>query len=306
VTADALTRIDPPEFATRRDHIVALESIARSQNGHDALGDSVWRDLAHPGADSAGFLVPQRAYVHVARSESGDPSSWAAGIIRLPDTPDDAAVTQTLAAAVAHVARRGGRLLTCWVFGATDNDNAPFSSAGFQPDRTLYEMRAPLPIAASAALPSGITVRTFEPGRDNADWISVNNRAFGDHAEQGGWDEATLRSRITEPWFDPTLFLLAFDSKGLAGFNWLKRHEPGPPDPALGEIYVIGIDPRTQGSGLGRALAIAGLQTVSERGLTVASLFVAGDNTAAIALYRSLGFTVHRTDRAYVCPIEAP
>ena len=105
---------------------------------------------------------------------------------------------------------------------------------------------------------------------------------------------------MAEPWFDPTLFLLAFDADGLAGFNWLKQHEPRGPDPAMGEIYVIGVDPRVQGSGLGRALAVAGLQAVHQRGVDVGMLFCAGDNNGAIALYQSLGFTVHRTDRAYV------
>ena len=69
---------------------------------------------------------------------------------------------------------------------------------------------------------------------------------------------------MAEPWFDPALFLLASDTEGLAGFNWLKVHDPEP-DPALGEIYVIGVDPRAQGTGLGRALAIAGLHAVHRR-----------------------------------------
>ena len=62
---------------------------------------------------------------------------------------------------------------------------------------------------------------------------------------------------------------------------------------------MIGVDPRMQGSGLGRALAIAGLDAVHERGVETASLFCAADNTPALALYRSLGFDVHRVDRAY-------
>jgi mycothiol synthase len=303
VTADALMRIDPPDFAARRGDIAALEDDARRVNGHDALGDTVWRDLEHPAPDSVGFLVPGRSYVHVARSDGSDPSSWTAGIVRMPNEKDHAAITRPLDAAVAHVAEHGGRLLTCWVFGATDADDAPFAASGFHPARSLFEMRAPLPVEGTPKFSSGITVREFEPGRDDADWLAVNNRAFRDHAEQGGWHESTLRARIAEPWFDPTLFLLAFDSVGLAGFNWLKTHEAHAPDPAMGEIYVIGIDPRAQGTGLGRALAIAGLHAVHERGFDVAMLFVAGDNAGAIALYRSLGFETHRIDRAYVCPV---
>ena len=305
MTADALTRIDPPDFEKRRTDIAALEDVARRADGHDALGDTVWRDLAHPGSDSAGFLVEGRSYVHVARSDGSDTSSWTAGIVRLAGADDPAAITKPLEAAVTHVANHGGRLLTCWVFGATDADNAPFAAAGFHPARSLFEMRAPLPVAGSATLPAGFTLRDFDPGADDAEWLAVNNRAFSRHAEQGGWLESTLRLRMAEPWFDPTLFLLAFDRDGLAGFNWLKRHEARGPDPAMGEIYVIGVDPRAQGSGLGRALAVAGLARVYERGLRVAMLFVAGDNNGAIALYTSLGFTVHRTDRAYVCQVPA-
>jgi mycothiol synthase len=191
------------------------------------------------------------------------------------------------------------------VFGADDADDAAFTAAGFRADRSLYEMRVALPLTVTATRPAGITLRPFEPGRDDADWVRVNNVAFAGHAEQGGWTVATLRGRFSEPWFDPATILLAFDADGLAGFNWLKRHDACDGDPVLGEIYVIGVDPRTQGSGLGRWLAVEGLQLMYERGAPVGMLFVAADNEPALALYRSLGFTIHRTDRAYVREIAA-
>jgi mycothiol synthase len=63
---------------------------------------------------------------------------------------------------------------------------------------------------------------------------------------------------------------------------------------------VIGIDPDFQGRGWGRALTEAGLDWLAGQGLTVGMLYVDADNTAAVSLYRSMGFTAHHVDRAYV------
>ena len=300
MTTEALTRVDPAEFSTRREVIAALEAAARLIDGHDSLGDAVWRDLAHPGADSAGFLANGAAYLHVAR-DSSEPT-FTAGIVRLPEARGPDTTTILLDSAVAHATAARRAALRCWIFGATDSDDETFAAAGFRGERTLYEMRAPLPLPLADAVPwpAAIEVRSFEPGRDDAEWLRVNNRAFAKHTDQGGWTEATLRTRLNEPWFDPELFLLAFDGEGLAGFNWLKQHPALAPDPPLGEIYVIGVDPRAQGTGLGRALALNGLRRAHSEGAAAAMLFCDAGNTSALALYRSLGFSVHRTDRAYV------
>jgi mycothiol synthase len=302
VSTETLVRVDPSDFAARRDAIEALAAAARAIDGHDALGDSIWRDLDAPGPDSVGFLIDQRAYVHVARADS----VWIAGTIRMPDARDGATTTTLFDAAVTHVRAHGGGHLECWVFGASDADDASFAAAGMAKARELLEMRVELPLSATPSWPAGITVRAFDPDRDVADWLRVNNLAFAGHPDQGSWTRATLEPRLAAPWFDPTLFLLATDTSGLAGFNWLKVHAAREPDPELGEIYVIGVDPRTQGTGLGRALAIAGLGAVHDRGVGTGMLFVAADNAGARSLYGSLGFEIHRTDRAYACDIETP
>ena len=306
MTTESLVRVDPREFAARRDAIAALDARACEIDGHESLGDAVWRDLADPGADSAGFFLDARAYVHVARVDRADDEHWSAALVRLPEARDAASTAALLYGAVAHAAEHGAHQVTSWVFGADDGDEAAFTAAGFRLDRALHEMRVPLPLTATPPHPEGITLRSFEPGRDDADWLRVNNRAFAGHPEQGGWTEATLRGRMDEPWFDPSAFLLAFDADGLAGSNWLKWHAPREGDPARGEIYVIGVDPRMQGTGLGRWLAVEGLRLMHERGAAVGMLFVAADNEGALALYQSLGFVVHRTDRAYVHHIPAP
>ena len=81
--------------------------------------------------------------------------------------------------------------------------------------RDLYQMRVALPLDESPAFPDGVEVRPFVPGTDEAAWLEINNRAFANHPEQGGWIRETLARRMAEPWFDPELFLLAFD-----GTSW--------------------------------------------------------------------------------------
>jgi mycothiol synthase len=201
--------------------------------------------------------------------------------------------------AVEHVAVEGGGLVVLWVFEPDQGDDEAAARAGFRHQRDLLQERVPLPLGEEPAWPPGVEVRSFVGGQDDRAWLTVNNRAFAGHPEQGGWVEATLQRRMAEPWFDPKGFLLAFDAEGLAGFCWTKVHPATDSDPELGEIFVIGVDPSRQGSGLGRALVVAGLSHLADRGIRTGMLFVDGDNEAALRLYASLGFTTHRRDRAY-------
>jgi mycothiol synthase len=149
-----------------------------------------------------------------------------------------------------------------------------------------------------------VSVRAFRPGQDETAWLVANNRAFAGHPDQGGWDRETLLTREREPWFDPAGFLLHELDGRVAAWCWTKVHAAA--HPPLGEIYVIGVDPEFQGRGLGRALAWAGLDHLAGRGLTTGMLYVDGDNTPALALYRSLGFTLHQVDRTYRADLPGP
>jgi mycothiol synthase len=304
--------------ATRFPEIVAtasrIDEAARAADGHPALGDAVWIDLEHPGPDSAAFVADESGYAHVARADNTAPSTtgtatdsaaphWWLGVAVAPEARTSGVRARLVEAAVRHVATHGGGRLVFWVLGAGPADDAELAPVGLHPARDLYEMRVALPLAETAKFPADVRVRPFEVGRDETAWIEVNNRAFAGHDEQGGWTDATLQRRIAEPWFDPALFLLAFDDDGLLGFDWLKVHEAHDRDPRLGEIYVIGVDPRAQGRGLGRVLAVAGLDAVHGRGIDVGMLFCAADNEPALGLYRALGFAVHRVDRAYECEV---
>jgi mycothiol synthase len=298
--------VSRPEILTSgpadRGAIEALDRVVLEATGHPALGESVWRDLEDPAPESICYLVRDEngvvAYLHVARSDTFT-RHWAMGLARRPGAAREEETALLLAAAQDHVARAGGGRVILWQFDPTPADDALFAAQGFEPQRDLYQMRVALPLDEVARFPDDVVVRTFEPGRDEAAWLEVNNRAFANHPEQGGWIKMTLAKRMAEPWFDPARFLLAFDPDGLAGFNWLKVHEGHGRDPRIGEIFVIGVDPGRQGRGLGRALAVEGLTRLAKDGIMTGMLFVAAENTGALALYRALGFTVHRVDRAF-------
>ncbi len=150
-------------------------------------------------------------------------------------------------------------------------------------------------------LADDVRLRTFQPGRDEQAVIDVNARAFSWHPEQGAMTVDDLTAAEQEGWFDADGFFLAERSGDLLGFHWTKVHPPGPEpgSQATGEVYVVGVDPAAQGSGLGTALTIAGLAYLREQGLPKVILYVEGDNPAAIAVYRKLGFDTESTAVQY-------
>jgi mycothiol synthase len=213
-------------------------------------------------------------------------------------------------AAVATIAAAGGGEAYLWVSRPTEADDALAAAHGFSLGRDLHQLRVPLPLA-HPAWAEPLETRPFRPGVDDDAWLAVNNRAFAWHPEQGGWTRETLAETVREAWFDADGFLLHErtrdpDGARLAGFCWTKVHPAGPEHPdALGEIFVIAVDPDFAGLGLGRALTVAGLRWLhDERGITTGMLYVDASNAPAVTLYEQLGFTVDHVDRAYHRVVE--
>jgi mycothiol synthase len=287
------------EAAIARD----LAHRSERRDEHPALGDAVWRDLDRPAAASMGFaaFVEGRAVGYLRSTPRDGGGAFDLSMTVDPDHRDDAVPGMLLDAGLAHARAQHAAQASVWVFGADVDSDALARGRGLQVERELWQMRVPLPLAESPRWPAGTSPRAFRPGRDEDEWLGVNNRAFADDPDQGGWDRATLDQRIAEPWFEPEGFLVVDDGRRMLGFCWTKIHPSSPPhEPhALGEIYVIGVDPDAQGRGLGRALVVGGLDHLHRRGIAVGMLFVDAANTAAVGLYRALGFVTSRIDRAY-------
>ena len=109
---------------------------------------------------------------------------------------------------------------------------------------------------------------------------------------------------MKENWFDPHGFLVAERAGAMVGFAWTKVHggaerprlslvgaaQTSHAHPPLGELYVLGVATTAQVRGLGRALTVAALDSMTDRGLDRAMLYVDADNAPATHLYSSLGF----------------
>jgi mycothiol synthase len=207
--------------------------------------------------------------------------------------------------------------LRLWAHGDGPAARALADGLGFTRSRVLFQMRRsltePLP---EPRTPDGLLLRTFEPGQDEQAWTELNNRAFVDHPDQGGWGVHEVELREKEPWFDPAGFFLAERDGRLVGFHWTKVHgghggdDPHEHDhdhpehehhdhPPIGEVYIVGVDPSEQGRGLGPWLTLVGLHSLAARGLSQVLLYVDERNTAAVSTYERLGFTRHDVDVMY-------
>jgi len=198
------------------------------------------------------------------------------------------------------IAQAGGHRVRLWAHGDLPAAARLARAAGFDRFRALWQMRRSLsdPLE-EPRLPAGTTLRTFRPGRDEPQWLSLNGRAFAKHPEQGAWTRHDLELREQEPWFDPAGFFIAERGGVMTGFHWTKVPGPAEADQGIGEVYVVGVDPGEGGTGLGRALTLAGLHYLRDRGLAEAMLYVDEDNVPAIRMYEGLGFARWSTDAMY-------
>jgi mycothiol synthase len=203
-----------------------------------------------------------------------------------------------------------GKELRLWVHGDQPAANALATSFGFEKIRTVLQMsRALTDIQQLPDLGKDIVIRSFLPGIDSDAWLSLNNKVFKDHPEQGAWQLADLNIRLNEEWFDERGFFLAEINHKIIGSTWTKIHgthtnshadkNQTHAHPAIGEIYITAVDQDYSGRGIGKVLIISALNYLKYQGLNSAMLYVDFDNKKALNLYQSLGFTQSGMDILY-------
>jgi mycothiol synthase len=312
-SCDVLGRLSPQDVAAVRRLVEQVTAV----DGTPPLSEHVLLHLPHGGDMQVRNLVVREsgevvAYAHL---DVTDPVEGSSAELAVAPHARGRGLGPAL---VEELVRQSpdGRL-RLWAHGDSERAAAMAAQLGFRRSRVLLQMRRrltePLP---AAELPAGVAVRTFVPGQDEQAWTELNNRAFAAHPDQGGWSVHEIELREKEPWFDPEGFFLAERDGRLIGFHWTKVHgghggdephehpEPHPEHehhdhPPIGEVYVVGVDPAEQGSGLGRTLTLVGLHHLQRAGLSSVLLYVDEANVPAVRTYERLGFRQHAVDVLY-------
>lgn len=304
--------VDLPHYRIEARPTLALDQIASicalidrvtDHDGMRPLSEHVWLHLKEGGDERGQHLIATRAdgsvaaYAHLDVTDPVDGPS-----AELAVDPADRRLglgRQLIDELITH--SPDGRL-RLWAHGEQAGAAELATSMGFRHARVLWQMRrslfAPLP---RPLLPPGIEIRPFRVGTDEGAWLDLNAAAFAELPDQGRWGLDDLERRLREPWFSADGFLVAWQGDRMVGFHWTKVHGRLGSDHAhqhepIGEVYVVGVDPALRGSGLGRALTIAGLRHLRSLDLGQAMLYVESTNAGAIRLYESLGFARWDTD----------
>jgi mycothiol synthase len=287
----------------------SLAAQAATDDGVEPLSEQPLLRLADTTPDPATVHVLARGHdardhdlVGYAQLDLGSPASASAELVVTP-AGRRRGVGAALLARLGTLVADPPRALAVWAHGDLLAARAFAARAGLVVVRELWQMRLDLaaqPGGEVPALPDGVAVRAFVPGQDEDAWLTLNARAFAHHPEQGRMTRADLDAREREPWFDPSGLLLAERAGELLATAWTKVH---PPDKAaaeaVGELYVVGVDPRAQGLGLGTAMTRIGLDHLADAGLHTVILYTEGDNTAAVRTYTRAGFERSAVDAMF-------
>lgn len=292
------------ERRVAREFVTATEA----EHGHSILSDHL-RVILESERDTPPDLVIGRAHnngetMAVAMAAPGQGRHVLEVVI--PHAHDNTALPSALAAqliaAVAdETAEVGAHALNWWVSAHENWADTIALALSMRPERELLQMRMSLTEDHRSEFASiACDTDSFDIGSDIDGVLRVNNRAFANHPEQGGWTRDDLSRRLDAPWFNPADVRVHRRDGDVIAFCWTKRHDATEHDGLLGEIYVVAVDPDNHGTGLGRGIVAAGLHHIGAAISSEAMLYVDASNEAAVNLYTRLGMGVHHRERAWV------
>jgi mycothiol synthase len=292
--------------ATQQVSVLELIKAATDLDGVPPIAEHVLLHLRHGGDKSDSHLVTEKdgqviAYAHLDKTDLvAGPSVEA---VVHPKYRGQGFGTALLNEAIKIC----GDKTRIWSHG--DLPQAQSIATSLKLERLWSNLQMSKKLLEIEEITSKYLIRSFLPGIDDEAFLELNNKVFTDHPDQGGWSKSDLEVRVNEEWFDEKGFFVCEDKGKLIGFCWTKihgahthSHEGNEADhghEAIGEIYVLAVDPAYKGQGIGKDLTTTGLNYLKYQGLSSAMLYVGVENKAALNLYKSLGFSDFGSDVMY-------
>jgi mycothiol synthase len=205
-----------------------------------------------------------------------------------------------------HRGRGLGAWILHWATGIADGrmiDEGPFDvqamtsapntdarrlleGAGFEHVRSMWDMHRDVrDLDLDPTPPAGVTIRTFEPGRDERTFWQVAESAFSEHFDftplpYESWEARWYRS---DGWRPDRVLLAERDGDVVGETAWVDAD----PD---GYIVSVGVLKEHRGQGIAQALLRRAFVDIVAAGFPNATLSVDTENaTGAVRLYRSVG-----------------
>lgn len=274
----------------------ALEVVwGRSQQADDPGNNNVrggWSLQAW--ATEAQALVKNGRVLGVAALRFDEDREVASGRLALdPASRTDDNAEKLVQTLLKLASLAGVPLLRLTVGKSAAWAQAAIQKASFERVRVIYRMLRPRGLKSPPARSvPGITVRAMRPGEEGL-VLDALNRAWSDT-----WNYHPITREMLERDLEGQRegMLLGVDDQTdeivatcHAIFDATDTNADGGPRAWISNLTA---DPRWRGRGLGRALLVAGLRSLYERGAQSIGLGVDGGNATPVNLYRSVGFEV--------------
>jgi mycothiol synthase len=282
--------------------VAGLIAVATRVDGHEPIGEHKFLRIQRGDDLSAAVMAVEGerivGYAHTLTYGEGRARRESCEAVVHPAFRRRGVGRALLAQVVTDARLRGAHRIDVWAYNNSPAGASLAASFGFKLTRRLLHMDRPLGEALEPTAPRGAVIRSFRPGRDDDAWLSLNNRVFAGHPENGTWTLDDLHARMAQPWFRADDLLMLDVNGGLAGFCWLKLEQQAG-DGRVGEVYVIGAAAEYRGRGFGRYLMGRALSQLRRRGADTVAVYVDESSTSAVSLYETAGFRRHHLDVCY-------
>lgn len=187
------------------------------------------------------------------------------------------------------LAARGTRMpIQTFMNNRDDAGHALLRANGYSSIRYFWRMEVKLQEApAAVTLPAGIELRPFVRAEHAVTVWQADNEIFHDHWGSHEFTFDEWSKRLSNPNFDPSLWMIAWDGDELAGFSQNRLRQ------GIGWVGTIGVRRPWRKKGLGLALLRHSFGEFYRRGIPTIGLGVDSANlTGATDLYQRAGMVV--------------